>query len=170
MKYVLGIGLSLFGFVWSVCAEAPEHAAAMLTPTQGNSVHGRVSFSREPNGISIKAEFSGLPPGKHGFHIHEYGDCSAPDASSAGEHFNPFGKKHGGPHAPDRHAGDFGNITAAEDGIAEATMSSEIISFEGPGSILGRSVVVHGGADDLTSQPAGAAGPRLGCGVIGVTK
>jgi len=148
----------------------PQRAVAHLAPTKGHAVSGSVTFTPQARGVTVNAEISGLPVGKHGFHIHEFGDCSAPDAASAGDHFNPFGRRHGAPQDEERHAGDFGNITANEDGHATLTVSSEYLAFDGPGGLLGRSVVVHANEDDLKSQPTGAAGARLACGIIGVAK
>ena len=145
-------------------------AVCVLHPTEGNDVKGIVTFTREGNMIKVVADVSGLTPGKHGFHIHEFGDCSAPDGSSAGGHFNPTGMHHGAPTDMDRHVGDLGNIEADVNGNAHYEWSDSVISFSGIKSIIGHAVVVHGGADDLKSQPSGAAGPRVACGVIGIAK
>jgi Cu-Zn family superoxide dismutase len=143
-----------------------RHAMAELSPASGSTVHGTVHFHETSKGIRVMAKISGLTPGEHGFHIHEKGDCSTPDATSAGGHFNPTGAKHGGPNAADRHAGDFGNVTADASGNAKFDMVDSHISFDGPNSIIGRGVIVHEKADDLTSQPAGNAGKRVACGNI----
>jgi len=141
-------------------------AMADLSPTAGNTVRGTVAFTQEAGGVHVVAELAGLTPGEHGFHIHETGDCSAPDAASAGDHFNPAASPHGGPEATARHLGDLGNITADASGNARYDRVDPRISLEGEFSVIGRSIVVHAGADDLTSQPAGGAGPRAACGVI----
>ncbi|MFP4071997.1 MAG: superoxide dismutase family protein, partial [Desulfovibrionales bacterium] len=112
----------------------------------------------------------GLTPGKHGFHIHEYGDCSASDATSAGGHYNPTDMPHAGPDAAKRHVGDLGNVTADDSGRVSENFLDPVISLNGPHSLVGLSVVVHEGADDFTSQPSGDAGPRVGCGVVGIRK
>jgi Cu-Zn family superoxide dismutase len=127
-----------------------------------------VTFTQVDEGLRIVADIEGLSHGKHGFHIHEYGDCSAPDGTSAGGHFNPENKPHGAPDSEDRHVGDLGNITAGPDGTAHYDRTDSMISFDGPRSIIGRAVVVHADEDDLESQPTGNAGPRVACGVIGV--
>jgi Cu-Zn family superoxide dismutase len=145
-------------------------AVAELHGTKGNNVKGTVSFTKEENGITIVADIEGLTPGKHGFHIHEYGDCTADDGTSAGGHFNPENVKHGAPTDSVRHVGDLGNITADKDGNAHLEWTDPLLSFTGSHSIIGRAVVVHGGEDDLTSQPSGNAGPRVACGVIGIAK
>ena len=141
-------------------------AVADLSPTAGKTVRGTVAFTQEAGGVHIIAELSGLAPGEHGFHIHETGDCSAPDAASAGDHFNPSASTHGAPDAPARHLGDLGNITADASGNARYDRVDPRISLEGEQSVIGRSIVVHAGADDMTSQPAGASGARAACGVI----
>jgi len=141
-------------------------ATAMLHPTEGNNVQGTVTFTKAPNGVRIVAVVRNLEPGKHGFHIHEHGDCSAHDASSAGGHFNPTGKKHGGPDNPERHVGDMGNLEADENGIAHYDRIDELMTLTGKDSIIGRSVVVHAGEDDLHTQPTGNSGARIACGVI----
>ena len=145
-------------------------AVCVLHPTKGNEVSGIVTFTKTEGGIKIVANFEGLTPGKHGFHIHEYGDCSRLDGKSAGGHFNPDDKKHGAPNSEERHVGDLGNLLANEKGKAYFEMIDSYISFIGPHSIIGRAIIVHAGEDDLTSQPTGNAGARLACGVIGLAK
>ena len=149
-------------------AEQPMEAVANLQPTEGHNVSGVVTFTRVAEGVEIVAEVQGLAPGKYGFHVHEKGDCSAPDASSAGEHYNPEGTPHGAPDNPpaQRHAGDLGNIEASAEGAANFRRVDQVISLEGPQSIIGRTVLVHAGEDDLTSQLSGDSGPRVACGVI----
>ena len=146
---------------------APEisKAVATLHPTEGFSVEGTVYFTAVENGVQVTAELSGLSEGNKGFHIHQYGDCTAPNGTSAGGHFNPEGMDHAGPTDAMRHMGDMGNITAGSDGNATIDYVDETIYI---GMILGRGVIVHNGEDDLSSQPSGAAGPRVACGVIGV--
>ena len=145
-------------------------AVCILHPTEGNEVTGIVTFTKTDGGIKIVANFEGLTPGKHGFHIHEYGDCSRLDGKSAGGHFNPDGKPHGAPNSEERHVGDLGNLLANEKGKAYYEIIDSYISFSGPHSIIGRAIIVHAGEDDLTSQPTGNAGARLACGVIGLAK
>ena len=143
-------------------------AVVNLQPTQGNDVSGRVTFTPEPSGVQVVADITGLSPGKHGFHVHENGDCSAPDASSAGGHYAPNNSPHGAPDDPanQRHVGDLGNITADASGNAKYNRVDNIISLDGNNSIVGKAVIVHSGADDLKSQPSGDAGNRVACGVI----
>jgi Cu-Zn family superoxide dismutase len=152
-------------------SSAPLKAIAMLHPTQGNNVSGTVTFTEVADGVQVHAEISGLTPGKHGFHVHEFGDCSASDASSAGAHFNPTNQPHAGPDADARHVGDMGNIEADASGVAKSDYLDHNMSLANDEqSIIGRSVVVHAKADDLKSQPAGDSGSRVACGVIGRAK
>ncbi|OGH59903.1 MAG: superoxide dismutase [Candidatus Lindowbacteria bacterium RIFCSPLOWO2_12_FULL_62_27] len=149
---------------------AVASAIAVLHPTETGAVKGWVKFAADAGGVKIHAELEGLTPGPHGFHIHQYGDCSSSDGSLAGGHFNPEGMPHGGPDTESRHVGDLGNIEAGEDGRAVYDRVDPRLSLSGAQTIIGRSVIVHAKVDDLTSQPAGAAGARLSCGVIGVAK
>src|SRR5579862_6599705 len=151
-------------------AESVTKAVAVLSPTKGNSVAGEVTFTKVDGGIKIVADVTGLTPGEHGFHIHEFGDCSAPDGTSAGGHFNPHHMQHGGPEAAVRHAGDFGNLDAGADGKAHYERVDSTISFDGADSIIGHAIIVHASADDLKTQPTGNAGARVACGAIGVAK
>lgn len=145
-------------------------AAAYLQPRSGSKVHGVIHFVQRGDTVTITGEVTGLTPGEHGFHIHEYGDCSDDKALNAGAHYNPASKKHGGPHDEERHAGDLGNITADAQGVARIQLTDKVIRLSGPHSIVGRSVVVHEKRDDLKSQPAGDAGARVACGIIGLVK
>jgi len=148
-----------------------KKAVAVLHGTNGNEdVHGVVWFTQKEGYIEVKAEVKGLAPGKHGFHIHEWGDCSSGDGKSAGGHFNPEGVHHAGPEEKPRHVGDLGNLEANDQGVATLSLEDKILSFSGPHSIIGRGMIVHADADDLTSQPTGNAGGRVACGVIGIAK
>ena len=158
------------GVFASTALAMPAVAETMHVPLKalsGSSVSGSVDFTETKDGMDVKVSVAGLTPGEHGFHIHENGDCNAVDGSSAGPHFNPLGKQHGGPHSADRHAGDLGNITADASGRAETTMKGVALTFEGERGIRGRSVLVHEGRDDLSTDPAGDSGKRIACGEIG---
>ena len=146
--------------------EARRTAVAELQPTEGNDVSGTVTFTEEDGGVRVVASITGLSPGPHGFHVHEFGDCSAPDASSAGGHFNPTNVEHAGPDDDPRHVGDLGNIVAEDNSTASYDRLDSVLSFDGAHSIIARSVIVHESEDDLTSQPTGDAGGRLACGVV----
>lgn len=145
-------------------------AIAVINGTKGNNVSGIVTFTKENDKIKVVADITGLTPGKHGFHIHEYGDCSSEDGSSAGGHFNPDKVKHGAPMSSMSHVGDLGNIEADNNGKAHLEITDSLLSFSGKHSIIGRSIVIHSGTDDFVSQSAGNAGSRIACGVIGIAK
>jgi len=147
-----------------------EKAICTLNPTAGNNVTGTITFTQTKKGVRVVADLQGLSAGKHGFHIHEFGDCSSADGMSAGGHYNPEGKSHGAPMDMSRHMGDMGNIVADESGKAHLEYTDAIIKLDGPNSIVGKSVIVHKGADDMKTQPSGNAGPRVACGVIGPAK
>jgi Cu-Zn family superoxide dismutase len=141
---------------------------AVLAPLGDSGVDGKVSFTAVPGGVRVEAHVNGLTPGNHGFHIHDVGDCSSADGSSAGGHFNPMAVDHAGPDADIAHVGDLGNLQANAEGHGMVTMISKRITL-GDGTatdIAGRAVIVHADPDDLTSQPTGAAGGRVACGVI----
>jgi Cu-Zn family superoxide dismutase len=146
---------------------AGPKAEATLEPRSGSTVSGTVSFQAVGQKIRVEARVAGLTPGEHGFHVHEGGDCSAPDASSAKGHFNPAAKAHGHHGGAERHAGDMPNLVADSAGRATLTAELDMLSLtEGPGGILKRSVVIHADPDDYKSQPAGNSGKRVACGTI----
>lgn len=137
-----------------------------LKPTKDSKVSGTVTAATMGQGVHFRGTVTGLTPGKHGFHIHEKGDCSAPDGASAGGHFNPAQKPHGAPDAADKHAGDMGNIEANADGTAQINIHVNGLSLgSDANSIKGKAIIVHGNPDDF-SQPTGNAGARVACGVI----
>lgn len=151
-------------------AQETNKAIAVLHPTNGNQVTGTVTFTKGTEGVRIVADLTGLKPGKHGFHVHEFGDCSAPDATSAGGHFNPTKHEHGAPDAAQRHAGDLGNIEADGSGKAHVDFTDKAMKLSGDEGIVGHAVIVHEKADDLKTQPTGDAGGRVACGVVGIAK
>ncbi|WP_354683741.1 superoxide dismutase family protein [Cupriavidus necator] len=143
-------------------------ATATLQPKSGTNTAGTVTFQQQPGGVMMTASITGLPPNSvHGFHVHEKGDCSAPDAMSAGGHFNPTGKPHGQMTMPDHHAGDMNNLTADASGNVRVSMLLPDLSVgTGANSVIGRAVVVHKDPDDYKTQPTGNAGGRIACGVV----
>jgi Cu-Zn family superoxide dismutase len=145
-------------------------AAAVVNAIGPSGVSGHVTFAKAEGGVKVSVKLAGLKPGAHGFHIHEFGDCSAPDGTSAGGHFNPTGDPHAGPKDAKRHEGDMGNIEADTNGAVTLEYVDAMLAFEGPSSILGRGVIVHAAPDDLKTQPTGNAGGRVACGVIGAAK
>jgi Cu-Zn family superoxide dismutase len=149
--------------------QPPVGAAAELRPTQGNNVSGTLSLTPDKEGVHVVGSIKGLKPnGEHGFHVHEKGDCSAPDASSAGAHFNPGGQPHGNPNAGPHHLGDAPNVRANADGTADVDVhiSAATLRTGRADDIFGRAIVVHEKPDDYKSQPAGNSGNRVACGVI----
>lgn len=162
--------LSAGALLLSACAttvpDGPS-ATATVRPASGSQVHGSVTFTQVGSRVRVVGEIAALTPGLHGFHVHEKGDCSAPDAGSAGAHFNPHGKKHGAPNSSDRHGGDLGNLQANEYGRANVSLMVDGISVgKGVDGVTGKAIVVHANADDLKSDPGGNSGGRVGCGVI----
>jgi superoxide dismutase, Cu-Zn family len=146
-----------------------QRASAALDPRSGSTVTGHASFTETSAGVEVLINVAGATPGKHGVHIHQVGDCSAADAESAGDHWNPDGASHGAPGMRVRHAGDFGNIVVGADGRGELKyLAPDLSVAPGPKAVTGHAIVIHGNADDLTSQPAGNAGPRVACGVIAI--
>jgi len=141
-------------------------ASAALKPASGSQVTGTVNFTESAEGLRLVADISGLGAGKHGFHVHEKGDCSDPEAKSAGDHFNPGAQPHGAPDATARHAGDLGNIMADAKGHATLDTTLHGVSLSGPDGLVGRGLIVHAQEDDLSSQPSGNAGARVACAVI----
>jgi Cu-Zn family superoxide dismutase len=144
-------------------------ATCKLDSKSGSQVTGTVTFTKAGDDLQVVADITGLKPGKHGFHIHEKGDCSAPDAASAGGHFNPTHGHHGGPMTADRHEGDLGNIEADASGKAHLDWKGKL-SLSGTDSIIGKSVVVHEKEDDLKTDPSGNSGARQACGAIEAVK
>ena len=172
MKQVLVGVLVLGAGSLGLLAQAPPAAKATvkLAPTANQTARGEVTFTAESGGVHVVGTFSGLVYGEHGFHVHEKGDCSAPDGTSAGGHFNPATKPHGARDAAARHAGDLGNLKADPYGLARVDFVDSTLSLSGADSIVGRAVIIHEKADDFTTQPTGNAGARQACGVIEAAK
>ena len=137
----LVIGMLIAGCA-TMTSSGPR-ATANLAPTAGNRTAGTVTFTPNGDRVRVLAKVTGLASGAHGFHIHEKGDCSAPNFSSAGGHFNPLGAPHGSPTDPKHHVGDFGNIEANDQGTARFERVFYWLTLSGTNSILNRAVVVH---------------------------
>ena len=146
-------------------------AIAVLAPTDGNTVGGTVSFAQEGSTVTVTAHIIGLEPNtEHAWHIHEYGDISDPRGLATGGHYNPEGHPHSLPPAPQRHAGDFGNLRADATGRAHKVITLKNVTLAGDmNPIVGHGVIVHAKRDD-GGQPTGNAGARIAQGVIGVAK
>lgn len=151
----------------SKASEGPT-ARATLESKSGSTVTGSATFTQLASGsVHVHVHVENAPPGTHGLHVHEKGECSDPEGKSAGGHFNPTGMPHAGPMAPMRHAGDLGNIEIGADGKGDLDITTNMLTVAaGPNSVVGRSVIFHEKTDDFTTQPTGNAGGRLACGVI----
>ena len=167
------IALSVVGVLSLLACQSMEQgtgqmASATLESKSGSQAKGEVNFVWQGHDVLINGKFSGLKPNsEQGIHVHEKGDCSAPDATSAGGHFNPETKMHGVPDSGMNHAGDMPNIKSDANGNAIYTAKLHGFAVNtGPNGIIGRAVVVHKDPDDYKTQPAGNSGPRIACGVI----
>lgn len=152
----------------AVPAKTGAGATANLAGPEGSKVAGKVIFKEIPQGVAIVAHVSGVSgAGPRGFHLHEVGECTPPDFTTAGSHFNPGGAPHGARDAAKHHAGDLGNIQINADGTGTLELTSHSLTVvPGPSSVVGRAVILHEKADDLVTQPTGNAGGRIACGVI----
>jgi Cu-Zn family superoxide dismutase len=138
-----------------------------IEPKSGSQVSGKATLTEAPDGVKVVLALEHMPPGEHGAHVHEKGDCSAPDGSSAGGHFNPAGNPHALPDTNPHHLGDLGNITidANGNGHLEIVAAGANLKENDANSFLGRSIIVHEKKDD-GGQPTGNAGGRIACGEI----
>jgi Cu-Zn family superoxide dismutase len=185
MKRILGIALmlSLASFVGGCgsqepapeeTSEAPVEAGeisrmdVLLASKSGSELTGIVILIQDNYGVSLQLNIEGTPPGEHAVHIHEIGDCSADDGSSAGGHWNPTVEDHGKWGEPPHHLGDIGNIMVGEDGTGNLSLTTDRWTLGGgaDNDIYGKAIIVHADPDDFSSQPTGAAGGRIGCAVI----
>ncbi len=149
-------------------AQMPATAYADLKNPDGKTI-GHATLTDGPHGVLIHVELMGVPAGTHAFHIHAVGKCEAP-FTSAGGHFNPTQHQHGFMNPQGKHAGDLPNVTVPASGNLTFDVFADGVTLgAGSNSLLdadGSAIVMHQGADDYTSDPAGDAGPRIGCGVI----
>jgi Cu-Zn family superoxide dismutase len=146
-----------------------SEAAVQLSPTEGNTASGMLAVTSDGAGVRIRGSLQGLKPdSEFGFHIHENGDCSAPDASSAGGHFNPANAQHGNPSGDAHHAGDMLNAKSNAEGVAEVDAMAEGVTLRTgqANDVVGKAVVLHEKPDDYATQPSGDSGARIACGVI----
>jgi Cu-Zn family superoxide dismutase len=180
----VAVSLGLFAVLVTGCAkqeESPDPVAEVSAPEptdveidvnheskSDSGVTGTAAFSQQNGEILLHIDLANTPPGEHAFHIHQTGDCSSPDGKSAGGHWNPMEMDHGAWAADPHHLGDVGNIVVGEDGTGTFHMSTDAwsIGTGEPNDITGKAVILHAGIDDFTSQPTGAAGGRIACGVI----
>jgi len=163
---VLALGTFLISGCQSIgfMTSSPS-ARCELAPLSGSQARGSVTFTQKENGVLVEADLMGLSPGKHGIHIHAHGDCSM-QGEAAGPHFEPGNATHGSAAMATSHEGDLGNIVADAKGKARLSILDPWLMLTGDRGILGRSVILHAGEDDLVSQPGGNAGARIACGPI----
>jgi len=150
-----------------------KSATVNLASASGSLVSGKLTIVPMGNGVHLTGEIGGLSPGStHAIHIHEKGDCSAADASSAGGHFNPSAQPHGKVGSGAHHGGDMDNLVANAEGVAQVNAHAEGVTLGGGAAndVAGKAVIVHAAADDYRTQPTGNAGGRVACGVITVTR
>ncbi|HYC62317.1 MAG TPA: superoxide dismutase family protein [Thermoanaerobaculia bacterium] len=142
-------------------------ASATLNPTSGSTATGTVRLAQLGDGsVRVNVDLNGVPPGVHGFHIHDKGDCGD-NGNAAGGHYNPTGTSHGAPSADPHHAGDFGNVTADDNGRVRMEFTTRSVTVEaGPTTAVGHAIILHANPDDLVTQPTGNAGGRIACGVV----
>ena len=162
-KYVL---LSILLAACASMSSGPS-ASATLSATSGSNASGTVKLMQLGDGsVRVTIDLAGVPPGVHGFHIHDKGDCGD-NGNAAGGHFNPATTAHGAPTVDPHHAGDFGNVTADPDGRVHVELITRSVTVEaGPNSAVGHAVILHANPDDLVTQPTGNAGARIACGIV----
>jgi len=143
-------------------------AEAMIDPRSGSELSGMAIFTESDGTITVTLDVENAPPGIHAAHLHQFGDCSAVDGKSAGGHWNPTSEDHGEWGHDPFHLGDLGNVVVDEAGYGTLTLTTDKweLGTGGDLDIIGLGVIVHAAADDFTSQPSGAAGARIGCGVV----
>ena len=150
-------------------AEEAKEITVNIEPRSNSNISGEAVFTEENGEVTMTVEVSGLTEGQHAIHLHEKADCSADDATSAGGHWNPTMEDHGKWGEGEYHRGDIGNFDVDADGNGSITFSTDqwcIDCEDQQKNIVGKSVMIHEGVDDFTSQPSGDAGARVGCGEI----
>jgi len=168
MKNALRLAIPVFALgliAWQGQSVAEDKAVVAMKTASGASA-GQVTVVETPQGLLIHAKLSGLPPGEHALHIHGVGKCEPP-FTSAGGHYNPADKKHGFENPAGMHAGDLPNVEVAANGTAEVDVFAPGLKLSELRDADGAAFVIHAGPDDYESDPAGNAGDRIACGVIG---
>ena len=165
-KFVL-VSIALLFVVSCASMSTGPTASATLSPTSGNTAAGTVRLTQLGDGsVRVNIDLTGVPPGVHGFHIHDKGDCGD-NGNAAGGHYNPTSTPHGSPNAAAHHAGDFGNVTSDDNGRVRHEFTTRSITVEaGPTTAVGHAIILHANPDDLVTQPTGNAGGRIACGVV----
>lgn len=171
-KIMLLSGLLMFAFIFILCKASMTKtivAKAVIESKSESTVKGTVVFTEKNGVVNMVADINGAAPGTHAIHIHDKGDCSAADGSSAAGHWNPTKENHGKWGTAPCHRGDIGNIEVGADGKGKITMTTDLWCVgcnDLNKDITGKAIIIHAKADDFTTQPTGNAGARLGCGVI----
>jgi superoxide dismutase, Cu-Zn family len=167
MKKLVLFSLSVFLLASCGSMSSGPSAIATLSPTSGSTAAGTVQLTQLGDGsVRVTVDLTGVPPGVHGFHIHEKGDCGD-NGNAAGGHFNPSSTAHGAPAVDPHHAGDFGNVTADASGNVKTQFTTRSVTVEpGSSSAVGHAVILHANPDDLVTQPTGNAGGRIACGIV----
>jgi len=165
-KFVLVFTILLLAAACASTSMMPT-ASATLSSTSGSNASGTVTLTQLGDGsVRVAIDLTGVPPGVHGFHIHDKGDCGD-NGNAAGGHFNPAATSHGAPSVDPHHAGDFGNVTADADGRVHSEFTTRSVTLDaGPNSAVGHAVILHANPDDLVTQPTGNAGARIACGIV----
>jgi Cu-Zn family superoxide dismutase len=159
---------ALFAVGLASSAYAVDKARAVLKDKDGKEV-GKVELTDTPSGVLMRLNLDGVSPGDHAFHVHAVGKCEPPDFKSAGPHFNPDETEHGLMNAEGPHAGDMPNLHVPDSGKLTVEVLNEMVTLDAEPALLdqdGSAIVVHAGADDYTTDPAGNAGDRIACGVV----
>ena len=165
---ILGL-LVCVSFLLTACNADEKKAVAKIEAKSGSTVSGTVTFIEKDGIVTMNAALAGLSEGNHAIHIHAIGDCSAPDGKSAGGHWNPTNENHGKWMEAPFHIGDIGNLVVGADGTGTIERETNLWSIGGKEAnknVVGHAIIIHEGPDDFSSQPSGAAGPRIGCGEI----
>ena len=182
IRYLIGVGLTL-ALVAGAGRDASangkkksggkeQEAVAVIASKSDSHLSGKATFHAAKGKVKLKLEIAGAEPGTHAVHLHEKGDCTAPDGSSAGGHWNPTHEDHGKWAASPFHHGDIGNVEVGADGKGTLTLTTDLWTIGGAPEtdVVGKAVIVHAKADDFATQPTGNAGGRVGCGVVELAK
>jgi Cu-Zn family superoxide dismutase len=167
-KSVFAAALLFASLAFATPAGAVDTATAVLKDASGKEV-GKAVLTETPSGVLIRLDLTGIPPGDNAFHLHAVGKCEPPDFKSAGGHFNPDETKHGLMNAEGPHAGDMPNLHVPESGKLVVEVLDDLVTLDVAHALLdadGSALVIHAGADDYQTDPAGNAGDRIACGVV----
>jgi Cu-Zn family superoxide dismutase len=167
-KSTLAVAFFAMSLALAVPALPADKATTVLKDAKGNEV-GNAELTATPSGVLISLDLMAVPVGEHAFHIHAVGKCEPPDFKSAGPHFSPDETKHGLMNAEGPHAGDMPNLHVPGNGKLQVEVLSPMVTLNEKATLLdqdGSALVIHAGADDYVSDPAGNAGDRIACGVV----